>query len=111
MRQVKDGPHHQALLELFTLLGKQWTLRVLWELRNGPLSYRALAEACGGMSSSVLTHRLRDLRSAGFVFSTDNGYRMTPIAEAGLEVMGEMNQWAETWAATRPHTPPPLEHG
>jgi DNA-binding HxlR family transcriptional regulator len=56
-----------AFLELFDVLGRRWSLRILWELRDEALSFRALRTCTGGMSSAVLTDRLRDLRAAGIV--------------------------------------------
>ena len=47
------------------LLGRRWALRILWELRHGPLGARALRSRCDGMSSSVLYDRLRELTAAG----------------------------------------------
>ena len=39
------------------LLGRRWSLRILWELRDGPVGARALLERCDGLSSSVLYER------------------------------------------------------
>ena len=49
------------------LLGRRWALRVLCELREGPLGFRELRELCDGMSSSVLRDRLAELTAAGLV--------------------------------------------
>ena len=46
------------------LLGHRWSLRVLWELRRGPVGARALLERCDSLSSSVLYARLRELTEA-----------------------------------------------
>ena len=54
------------------LLGRRWALRVLWELRDGPLGFRALQAACDGMSSSVLRDRLRELSVAALVERGDD---------------------------------------
>lgn len=100
MRQEHRDGLHDDLLALFAVLGRRWALRVLWELRDGPLTYRLLLARCGGMSSSVLTHRLRELRAEGFVVSTTEGYALTVLAQAGLPVMGQMQAWAKQWRAT-----------
>jgi len=49
------------------LLGRRWTLRILWELRHGPIGARALRERCDGMSSSVLYDGLRELTVAALI--------------------------------------------
>ena len=53
-RLVDGGP----LMAALDLLGRRWALRVLWELRDGPLGARALRERCDDMSPSVLYERL-----------------------------------------------------
>lgn len=62
---------------LFDLAGRRWTLRAIWELRNGALGFRALREACGGASPTVLSTRLTDLRGAGLVKSDGGAYALT----------------------------------
>ena len=60
-------------MALLDLLGRRWSLRVLWELRAGPVpTFRDLQAACGGVSSSVLTARLAELSEAGIVRRDDH---------------------------------------
>lgn len=83
-----------ALLEI---LGRRWTLRVLWEMRNAPLSFRALQKASGGLSPTVLNQRLKELRSSGILALTDNGYDLTPAGRDLLVHVLELDKWARTW--------------
>ena len=55
----------RPLMAAMDLLGRRWALRVLWELRAGPVGARAVLGRCEGLSSSVLYERLRDLSDAG----------------------------------------------
>jgi len=51
------------------LLTRPWTLHILWSLSmNGPLRFGVLRNNVAGISSRVLTERLRGLEEAGFVF-------------------------------------------
>ena len=43
-RGSKSGLPIMALLDL---LGRRWALRLVWELRDGGQSFRALQERCG----------------------------------------------------------------
>ena len=86
-------------MALLDLLGRRWTLRVLWELREGPLAFRALQERCEGMSSSVLNERLRELRSAGVVARSEGGYALSEEGRELLELLAPLNAWARRWAA------------
>ena len=80
------------------LLGRRWALRVLWELRAGPLGFRELQERCDGMSSSVLRTRLVELMDAGLI-SQDNAYILTPLGRDLGAAIRPLSRWAERWAA------------
>ena len=82
-------------MRLLDLLGRRWTLRVLWELRDGEAStFRSLQERCGGLSSSVLSARLAELRDAGIVERADGGYRLSDSGRALTEPLLALNAWA-----------------
>lgn len=54
---------------LLRLLMGSWTTHILWQLRKaGPLRYGALLRAVPGISSKVLTQRLRLLEAHGIVY-------------------------------------------
>ena len=74
-------------MALLDLLGRRWALRTIWELRDGPLPFRALQERCAGMSSSVLNQRLRELRAAGVLDAGAGGYRLTDEGRRLLEAV------------------------
>ena len=86
-------------MALLDLLGRRWTLRVLWELRAPADSFRDLQARCDGMSSSVLSARLADLRSAGAVaVGDDGGYELTTEGLKLLEALEPLDTWAKRWA-------------
>lgn len=85
-------------MALLDLLGRRWTLRVIWELRGGPLSFRALQAACSGMSPSVLNQRLAELREALIVQAGEDGYGLSARGRELLELFGPLNDWAQDWA-------------
>jgi DNA-binding HxlR family transcriptional regulator len=86
-------------MALLDLLGRRWSMRVIWELREGPFTFRELQERCGGVSSSVLAQRLRELRSAGIAGErnvlTDEGRRLLVAYEP-------LAAWARRWARRTP---------
>ena len=89
----------RPIMALLELLGRKWALRVLWELRDGPLSFRALQSACGGLSPTVLNRRLAELRRAGVVeLEKGRGYALTSEGRALGEALLSMNDWANRWA-------------
>ena len=82
------------------LLGRRWALRVLWELRGGPLGFRALQAACDDMSSSVLRDRLRELVDAQLVGRTEGDrYELTPLGADLRRSLAPLSRWAQRWDA------------
>jgi len=82
---------------LLDLLGRRGSLRLLWELRSGPLNFRALQEAAD-LNPSTLNARLKELRSAQIVSLGDSGYALTPDGKALLDSLLPLHGWAERWA-------------
>jgi DNA-binding HxlR family transcriptional regulator len=80
------------------LLGRRWALRVLWELREAALTFRALREACGGVSPSVLSARLAELREAGLVEAGAEGYALTDLGGELCAALAPLQEWARRWA-------------
>jgi DNA-binding HxlR family transcriptional regulator len=98
-RAVRGSTSGRPIMALLDLLGRRWTLRILWELREQALTSRALREACDHASPTVLQARLVDLRQAGFVeLHPLSGYRLT---ETGKELFGTflpLHCFAERWS-------------
>lgn len=81
------------------LLGRRWTLRLVWELQQEPARFRELRRRCGGMSSSVLSERLRELTDAGIVISDGHGvYRLSPLGEQLEDALAPLLRWSQKWA-------------
>lgn len=97
----RDSTTDRPLAELFNLIGRRWTLRILWELRERTLSFNDLRRAVGGMSQSVLVTRLTELFGAGLVADVTGGYRLTPDGESLAREIGHLDAWAAGWAADR----------
>src|SRR5260370_37719028 len=68
MRESAIKPPHCPFGELLEVLARPWTMHVLWVLStNGPTRFGALRRQVEGISSGVLTERLRVLEQKGFV--------------------------------------------
>jgi DNA-binding HxlR family transcriptional regulator len=84
------------------LLGRRWTLRVLWELRGEPLTFRGLRARCDAMSPSVLNQRLAELRESGLVETDpEGGYRLAGAGRDLLRALAPLQAWATRWARGR----------
>jgi DNA-binding HxlR family transcriptional regulator len=81
------------------LLGRRWTLRILWELRDGPLGARELRRRCDDVSPSVLYTRLTELKSAGLVAQDGAAdYALTRIGGKLHSALAPLDQWAKEWS-------------
>jgi DNA-binding HxlR family transcriptional regulator len=69
MRRSVRTPSPCAIGGLLELLTRPWTMHILWALStNGPMRFGVLRRNVEGISSRVLTERLRTLEDKGFVF-------------------------------------------
>jgi DNA-binding HxlR family transcriptional regulator len=69
MRRFAQNPSPCAIGGLLELLTRPWTLHILWSLNsNGPMRFGVLRKNVAGISSRVLTERLRMLEEKGFVY-------------------------------------------
>jgi len=99
-RTVRGSRTGRPIMALLDLLGRRWTLRIIWELRAGPLTSRALRAACDDFSPTVLQARLDDLRDAGFVVLQEGeGYGLTPLGRELLETFLPLHKFAARWSA------------
>src|SRR6201985_1096892 len=91
----------RPLMAALDLLGRRWSLRMLWELREGPLGARSLRQRCDGMSPSVLYERLGELTGAGLIVQRDDQhYELSEVGQSLGEALIPLDQWARRWAAT-----------
>ncbi|TAJ72577.1 MAG: transcriptional regulator [Phenylobacterium sp.] len=94
-------------MALLDLIGRRWTLRVVWELRGEPLTARALRAACDEVSPTVLQARLGELRAAALVDHTPGqGYGLTAQGREFLEAFMPLYGFAERWAGAVDDTTP-----
>jgi DNA-binding HxlR family transcriptional regulator len=98
-RSVRGSKSGRPIMALLDLLGRRWSLRILWELREMPLTSRALRAACDEASPTVLQARLSELRQAGFVeLVAAGGYGLTATGKALLETFLPLHRFAERWS-------------
>jgi DNA-binding HxlR family transcriptional regulator len=83
------------MTDALDLLGRRWALRLVWELRRDALSFSELRER-SGISPSVLSQRLRELRAAGVVERAPQGrYLLSATGRELARVLYDLNRWAE----------------
>lgn len=98
-RAVRGSSSGRPIMALLDLLGRRWTLRIVWELRDGPLTSRALRTACDEASPTVIQARLSELREAGLVeLLPGDGYRLTALGSELMESFLPLHRFAERWS-------------
>jgi DNA-binding HxlR family transcriptional regulator len=103
-RAIRGSQTGRPIMVLLDLLGRRWTLRIIWELREQPLTSRALRAACDEASPTVLQARLSELRDAGLVeLMPGDGYGLTGIGKELLENFLPLHRFAERWTKLKPH--------
>jgi DNA-binding HxlR family transcriptional regulator len=101
-RAVRGSKSGRPIMALLDLLGRRWSLRIFWELRERPLTSRALRAACDEASPTVLQARLSELREAGLVeLVPPSGYRLTSTGRELLETFLPLHRFAERWSKSR----------
>jgi len=105
MPRSQPPPIPCAVKGLLELLARPWTMHILWTLgTDGPTRFGALRRRIGGISSRVLTERLRVLEQKGFVYRHYEP-RIPPAVTYGLtqrvkdmeRVLKDLDRLAEKW--------------
>ncbi len=92
--KVRGSSTGRPIMVALDLLGRRGTLRVIWELRLGPLTFRALQEAAE-TNPALLNARLKDLRVAGVVDHQEGGYCLTDRGRALMDALTPLYKWSE----------------
>ena len=96
VRGSRSGVPVMALLDLLAL-------GVLWNLsKSEPCTFRELQERCEAISPTVLNSRLKELREAGLVEHSQEGYRVTPTGRELYALLVPLGVWAKKWATKLP---------
>ena len=99
------GAHVCPMAGLLETLTRPWTLHILWVLsHNGPTRFGALRRSVVGISSRVLTERLRTLEEKGFLYR-DYKPTIPPEVTYGLtkrvkdieKVLSDLGRLAQKW--------------
>ena len=100
-KAVRGSSTGRPIMVLLDLLGQRWTLRIIWELREGRRTFRDLQAQCDAVSPTVLNSRLKSLREAGIVDLATTGYGLTSSGrDLGLQ-LSDLDDWAKRWARSR----------
>jgi DNA-binding HxlR family transcriptional regulator len=98
-KTVRGSRTGRPIMALLDLLGRRWTLRIMWELREGSLTSRALRTACDEASPTVMQARLSELREAGLIeLAQGDGYGLTELGKELNQTFMPLQRFAERWS-------------
>src|SRR6476620_3159723 len=94
---VRGSTSGRPIMVALDLLGRRGALRVIWELRDGPLTFRALQTAAE-MNPASLNTRIKELRAVEIVDHSGDGYHLTKHGRSLMAAFEPLQAWAANWA-------------
>lgn len=96
LKDWRKAPTGSVTAALLAILERRWALRVIWELRGGALTFRALQAACGDISPSVLQARLHEWQRVAVIEKIPRlGYRLSSAGEQLYLALEPVADWGE----------------
>ncbi|MFJ7627691.1 winged helix-turn-helix transcriptional regulator [Streptomyces sp. NPDC097595] len=95
---VRGSSSGRPVMAALDLLGRRWTMRILWELSQAPVGFRELQRRCERMSSSVLSTRIEELSAARLLVLDCDGYRLTLLGRDLVDALSPLDAWSRRWA-------------
>ena len=97
-KPVRGSKTGVPIMALFDLLGRTWSMGVLWQLQGGPYTFRELQEKCETISPTILNSRIKDLREAEIAERTLKGYQLTKRGQKLIALIRPFGDWSREWA-------------
>lgn len=97
-RPVRGSRTGKPIMALFDLLGRSWALGIVWQLSEGPLTFRQLQDRCGGVSPTVLNTRIKELSAGELVERGESGYQLTKTGFELFEMIRPLGGWSKDWS-------------
>lgn len=97
-KPVRGSKSGTPIMAIFDLLGRRWAMGVIWNLSRGTATFRELQSSCETISPSVLNKRLKELREAGLIERSLEGYQLTPRGTELFALLKPFGNWAIEWA-------------
>lgn len=97
-KPVRGSKSGTPIMALFDLLGRRWSMGIIWSLQKGSATFRELQERCESISPSILNNRIKDLREADIIERTLEGYQLTPRGEELMELLLPFKEWSLSWS-------------
>jgi DNA-binding HxlR family transcriptional regulator len=98
-RPVRGSKTGTPLMAALDLIGRRWTLQIVWELSSRPMGFMELKNRCGGITPAVLSQRLKELKETRIIEKGDkNEYSLSSIGADLFLAIGALKSWSKDWA-------------
>ena len=92
----------RPIVVLLDVLGQRWALRILWELREERLTFRALQGRCDNVSPTSLNRRLKELRRLHIIDHDGEGFGYTDLGRELGDHLVKFSRWSDKWSKAIP---------
>ncbi len=96
-QSVKGSTSGEPIMVLFDLLSRRWAIGIMWQLNDKTLTFRALQDACGNPSPTVLNTRLKELSACALINREPQGYALTPQGKELIALIRPLGDYAKKW--------------
>lgn len=98
---MTHSSNRRPIVQLIDILGKKWVLRILWELKASPCTFRELQSRCGDLSPTIINTRIKDLCEVQLVYKLpESGYTLSQYGSELIELFYPLNDFANRWVAS-----------
>ena len=95
---VRGSSSGKPVMALLDLLGRTWSLGIIWQLNLGPATFRELQKRCEQISPSLLNKRLKELKSLQLIDTQQQGYSLTIQGQNLFQIIAPLDRWSDQWA-------------
>ncbi len=96
--KVRGSQTGKPIMALLDLLGRTWALGIIWNLQQGPATFRELQQRCEQISPTLLNSRLKELKTLQVVDMQESGYQLTCHGQQLISIILPLGDWSKQWA-------------
>ncbi|WP_428742149.1 winged helix-turn-helix transcriptional regulator [Tenacibaculum sp.] len=97
-KSVRGSKSGKPIMALFDLLGRSWTMSIIWHLNDSPKSFSDLEKLCDDISPTTLNTRLKELQKTFIIEKILGGYQLTEIGEELFLLFEPLRNWSKEWS-------------
>lgn len=96
-KPVRGSKTGKPIMALLDLMGRTWSLGIIWQLNKGELSFSELQIQCENISPTLLTTRLKELQQTLLIEKSINGYQLSTMGNELFQVIAPLGSISQQW--------------